>query len=83
MSYEPHIQLRGTWDFVKPSATTVGGFLVASDEFRAQVQGGVIARWPSGYALRVVGQYDGVGSSSLRAYGGQIWLNVPIGAAHR
>jgi hypothetical protein len=77
-TYEPHVQIRGSWDFIKPDATNVGGYIVGSDTLRAQVQAGLLARWANGYSLRVVGQYDGIGSSSLRSYGGQIWVNRPF-----
>jgi hypothetical protein len=81
--YEPHVQVTGSWDFIKPAPTTIGNFIVTNDDLRAQVQGGVMARWPNGYALRVVGQYDGIGSSNFRNYGGQFWLNVPVTTAAR
>jgi len=77
-TYEPQVSVKGLWDFVKPDAATVSGILVSNDTVRAMAQAGILARLPSGYSIRVVGQYDGIGSSSLRSYGGRVWVNVPL-----
>ncbi len=76
--YEPHLALKGMWDFDKSDATTIGGLIVGSDDFRAKAEAGMLARWPNGYSFRIVGTYDGIGSNSLHAVGTQIWLNVPF-----
>jgi outer membrane autotransporter protein len=48
MVYEPQVSIKGLWDFNRPAATSVAGFAVGSDEFRAMVESGVLARWPNG-----------------------------------
>lgn len=75
---EPHISLKGVWDFQRPDTTSVAGLLVAGDELHAKVQAGVLARSPSGWSMRTVVSYDGVGSSRFHDIGGQIWVNIPF-----
>lgn len=81
--YEPHVQLRGSWDFLKPTAGVVNGMLVGTDTLRAQAQAGMLVRTADGFNMRFVGQYDGIGSNSLRSYGGQVWVNIPFQAQQR
>ena len=73
----PHLLL--TYDFPPIG----GGIAVGAEALRAQVQAGVLVRTKAGFNLRVAGQYDGIGSDSLRSYGGQIWLNVPLDPGSR
>ena len=77
-TYEPLVALIGQWDFVRPEVAAIDGLPVAADAFHAQVQAGLLARRPNGLSLRIVGTYDGIGDSSLHAYGAQIWLNLPF-----
>ena len=76
--YEPMISITGQWDAVKPDVAFVAGMPVPTDNLFARVQGGVMARWPNGFALRAVASYDGIGSSSFNSVGGRLWVNVPF-----
>jgi hypothetical protein len=76
--YEPMISITGQWDAVKPDVAFVAGMPVPTDNLFARVQGGIMARWPSGFALRATASYDGIGSSSFNSVGGRLWLNVPF-----
>jgi outer membrane autotransporter protein len=75
---EPHVSLKGIWDFDKPDVATVGGLILAGDDLSARLQAGLLARAPSGWSFRGVVSYDGVGSSQFNSIGGQVWLNVPL-----
>lgn len=76
--YEPMVSVKGLWDFVRPNAVSVGGILVGDDALHAMAEAGLMARAANGVAMRLVGQYDGIGSNSFHSYGGQVWVNVPL-----
>ena len=75
---EPHAALVGMWDFDKPDALVFADEIVGTDDFRGKVQGGVLFTMPSGYTVRATGSYDGLGSGDFDAYGGQLWVNMPL-----
>ena len=75
---EPHAALIGMWDFDKPDALVFADEIVGTDEFRGKVQAGVLFTMPSGYTVRATGSYDGLGSDDFDAYGGQLWVNMPL-----
>ena len=77
-TFEPHVALKGIWDFHKPDTNSVGSLVVGTDDLRAKIQGGLLARAPSGWSFRTVVSYDGVGSKNFHDIGGQVWLNVPL-----
>jgi hypothetical protein len=76
--FEPQAALKASWDFAKPAAAFVGGYLVTQDDFRLAAELGLLARFPSGQSWRVAATYDGIGSRNLQAVGGQIWINIPL-----
>ncbi len=76
--YEPLVALTGQWDFERPEVAALDGTLVSGNALHARAQAGVMAYKAGGLSVRIVGTYDGIGDSSLHAYGGQIWLNVPF-----
>jgi hypothetical protein len=73
-SYEPHVTLRGAWDFERP-ALQAG---VDPDSFRASAQAGLLARLSNGWLFRVVGTVDGLADAGSRSWGGAAWINVPL-----
>ena len=77
-SYEPLVALIGQWDFKRPEVAALDGALVSGNAFRARAQAGLMAYRPDGLSMRIVATYDGIGDSSLHAYGGQIWVNLPL-----
>jgi Autotransporter beta-domain len=78
-TFEPHVALKGIWDFRKPDSTnSVAGLVVSGDEFHAKVQTGLLARIPNGWSIRTVVSYDGVGSRNFHNVSGQLWMNFPL-----
>ena len=77
-TYEPQASIKAMWNFVKPGDTIIDGLSVNNDTFSAMAQAGLMVHLRNGYAIRLVGQYDGIGSSDFRSYGGQVWVNVPL-----
>jgi outer membrane autotransporter protein len=75
---EPMASLQGLWDFEKPDTLTIGDQIVSPDTFRGKVEAGVMFSMPQGATVRATGNYDGIGSSDFHAYGGQLWVNLPL-----
>lgn len=75
---EPMASIQGLWDFEKPDTLTIGGEVVSPDTFRGKVEAGVMFYMPEGATVRATANYDGIGSSDFRAYGGQLWVNLPL-----
>ncbi len=75
---EPHMALQGLWDFEKPDTLTLGNQVVGPDDFRGKLQAGVMVMMPEGASVRATGSYDGIGSDDFHAYGGQMWVNLPL-----
>ncbi len=78
VTYEPQLSIKGVWDFERPDLASIDGIVISPNEFHVMTQLGLMARSPSGFSLRVSASYDGLGSSSWRDIGGQVWLNVPF-----
>jgi len=76
--YEPHIGVKGVWDFRRPDAASVDGLIVTGDEFSMRLETGLLARAANGWSFRTVVAYDGVGSSHFHNIGAKIWVNVPF-----
>lgn len=77
-TYEPLVSLTGQWDFDQPELNSIAGLPVSGAALYAQAQAGLLMTKPSGFAMRVVATYDGIGDNALHAYGGQIWINLPL-----
>jgi uncharacterized repeat protein (TIGR01451 family) len=75
---EPHMALQGLWDFEKPDTLTLGNEVVGPDDFRGKLEAGVMFMMPEGASVRATGSYDGIGSDDFHAYGGQMWVNLPL-----
>jgi hypothetical protein len=74
---EPMVSFTGIWNFDSDDLV-INGVTEQTDETRAKVEGGVMIRTPAGWALRAAGMYDGLGSDDFEAYGGSLWVNIPI-----
>jgi outer membrane autotransporter protein len=74
---EPHISLKGIWNFDGDTLELSSG-PVKIDDFRAQIEGGVIVKSVDGYSFRAAGSYDGIGDSNLDAWSAKGWLNIPL-----
>jgi outer membrane autotransporter protein len=77
-SYEPLAALVGQWDFDRPEVASLAGLPVSVQALHAQAQAGLQVHQPQGLTMRLVATYDGIGDSSLHAYGGQFWLSLPL-----
>ena len=75
---EPHISFKGLWDMGGDLDTTVGGVAAGREELRGKVEGGFLAQSAYGPAVRLTFSYDGIGDEDFAAWGGQMWLNVPL-----
>ncbi len=74
---EPHIGIKGIWNF-QTDDLVVNGVVVDTEVSRAQVEGGLLYRTPSGFAVRGALAYDGIGADEFESYTGQFWVNIPL-----
>ena len=75
---EPFASLTGEWDFERPQLTALSGASVGVEAFHAKVEAGVLVHTPGDLSMRLTGIYDGIGNSGFHAYGGEVWINVPL-----
>ena len=77
---QPHIAIKGIWDFDEAEIVnlTTGLTEGSSDGVRARVNGGIAARFASGWSVTGEGFYDGIGANDLEAYGGSVKVNMPL-----
>jgi len=75
---EPLIRIESRMDFASDNVTLVDGVAVSRNHIRARVEAGVRLMKPWGYTLRTTGSIDGLGDDGFKAYGGQIWINMPL-----
>ncbi len=74
---EPHIAVRGLWDF-DGTDVTIAGIDYGIEGFRGIAEIGLIVQRPDDFNIRFSAKYDGIGLSDYHAYGGQVWLNIPL-----
>ena len=74
---EPHLSIKGIWNFDTEELKLSTG-TYKTEEFRAQIEGGIIVRLPEGYAVRAAGSYDGLGDDDLEAWSFKTWFNMPL-----
>jgi outer membrane autotransporter protein len=77
-TFEPHISLKGLWDIGDDLDTTVNGIEAGRSELRGKVEGGFLAQSAYGPSVRLTFSYDGIGDEDFAAWGGQMWLNIPL-----
>ncbi|MEZ5924088.1 MAG: autotransporter domain-containing protein [Hyphomicrobiaceae bacterium] len=77
-TFEPHIAIKGLWDIGGNLDTTVNGIEAGRNELRGKIEGGFLAQSAYGPSVRLTFSYDGIGDDDFTAYGGQMWLNVPL-----
>ena len=75
---EPRVAVAAVWDFNPPDDVTLGTVRYGNDDFRAVVEAGTILKTESGINFAISGKYEGLGVSGFDAYGGYLWINVPI-----
>ncbi|MHA1548346.1 MAG: autotransporter outer membrane beta-barrel domain-containing protein, partial [Alphaproteobacteria bacterium] len=77
---EPHLGIRGIWDFDKAGIVDLATGLAAgsSAALRARAEGGIAFRSAGGSSLVLEGFYDGIGATGLDMYGATARLKVPL-----
>ncbi|MDW3099593.1 MAG: autotransporter outer membrane beta-barrel domain-containing protein [Alphaproteobacteria bacterium] len=75
---EPRVAVAAVWDFNPADTVTLGNVRYGEDDFRAVVEAGTILQTESGINFAISGKYEGLGISGFDAYGGYLWINVPI-----
>ena len=75
---EPLVSLEGIWNFDDGGLRLADGTPVGDDGLSGKVEGGVLVQMPSGVSWRAVGDYYGIGDGDFDAYGGQVWLSIPL-----
>ncbi len=78
MTLEPRAAVAAVWDFNPPDDVTLGNVRYGNDDFRAVVEAGTILKTESGINFAISGKYEGLGVSGFDAYGGYLWINVPL-----
>ncbi|WP_373085696.1 Ig-like domain-containing protein [Sneathiella sp.] len=74
----PSAAIHGLWDFKKAKTVTAQGLTIDTAEFRARATGSLSISTPDGLSINAKGFYDGIGSSNLMAYGGEIDITIPL-----
>lgn len=75
---EPFAAIKGVWDFDNPNVAIVDGFVVGPGDFWGRLEGGLNVITTSGWYLRGLASWDGVGSDDYSGYTLQGTLNVPL-----
>ena len=74
---EPTIAFKGIWNFddapIKLSTGTV-----QAERLRAEIEGGLMIKFPNGYSVRASAAYDGIGDKNLEVWTTKAWINIPL-----
>lgn len=74
---EPHFAIRGLWDF-DGTDVTIAGIDYGIEGFRGIAEIGLIVQRPDDFNIRFSAKYDGIALSDYYAFGGNIWINIPL-----
>jgi len=75
---EPFAALKGVWDFDNPDVAIVDGFVVGPGDFWGRLQGGLNVVTSSGWYIRGLASWDGIGADDYNGYTLQGTVNVPL-----
>lgn len=78
LAIEPRIAVRGIWDFNEADVVTLNNVQYNTGKLRGLVEAGAIIHGIEGLNISVSGKYEGLGLEDFEAYGGMLWINVPI-----
>jgi hypothetical protein len=78
MVIEPRVAFRGIWDFDPADTITIGNVSYGDTGLSSVVEGGAILHGLDGINLSLTGKYEGIGLNGFQAYGGSLWVNVPL-----
>lgn len=54
------------------------GLAAGTDDLRARIDGGVNIRLPNGISFHGEGFYDGIGTDTYEAIGGNVKVSIPL-----
>lgn len=74
----PSVSIEGIWNYDPADYTSADGLIANSDDIRASARAGLNIQARGGWYINASGFYDGIGTSDLEAYGGNIKLVVPF-----
>jgi hypothetical protein len=75
---EPFAAIKGVWNFDNPNVAIVDGIVVGPGNFFGRLQGGLNVRTSSGWSVRGLASWDGLGASDYNGYTLQGTVNVPL-----
>lgn len=75
---EPFAALKGVWDFDNPNVAIIDGFVVGPGDFWGRLQGGLNVVTASGWYVRGLASWDGIGADDYSGYTLQGSVNVPL-----
>ncbi|MGZ5918225.1 MAG: autotransporter outer membrane beta-barrel domain-containing protein [Hyphomicrobium sp.] len=75
---EPFAAIKGVWDFDNPNVAIVDGYVVGPGDFWGRLQGGLNIATTSGWYVRGLASWDGLGTSDYNGYTLQGTVNVPL-----
>lgn len=75
---EPFAAIKGVWDFDNPNVAIVDGYVVGPGDFWGRLEGGLNVITSSGWYVRGLASWDGVGASDYSGYTLQGTVNVPL-----
>lgn len=75
---EPFAAIKGVWDFDNPNIAIVDGIVVGPSDLWGRLEGGLNVLTTSGWYVRGLASWDGIGASDYNGYTLQGILNVPL-----
>jgi outer membrane autotransporter protein len=75
---EPFAAIKGVWNFHNPNVAIVNGIVVGPGDFWGRLQGGLNIATASGWSVRGLASWDGIGTSGYNGYTLQGTVNVPL-----
>jgi outer membrane autotransporter protein len=78
MLIEPFAALKGVWDFDNPNIAIIDGVVVGPGDFWGRLEGGLTVVTASGWNVRGLASWDGVGASDYSGYTLQGTVSVPL-----
>jgi len=74
---EPFVAIKGVWDFDNPNAV-IAGHVTGPGDVWGRLQGGLNVATTSGWSVRGLASWDGLGASDYTGYTLQGSMNVPL-----
>lgn len=75
---EPFAGIKGVWDFADPDAAIIDDYVVGPGDFWGRLQGGLNVVTSSGWQVRSLASWDGLGTGGYDGYTLQGIVKVPL-----